>query len=227
MAAVKAGRRTREDRWPELLAFDRSCCPEGLLCGTDEVGRGPLAGPVVAAAVVLRPDACIPGLDDSKVLTPAERAALYPLICCQSLAVGIGWVDAGTIDVLNIHHASIEAMRRAVSRIQVEPSLLLIDGRFRLRDYSGHQRCLIDADATSAAVAAAAIVAKVMRDRYMVALHQRHPEYGFDSHKGYSARRQIEAMKLHGPCFHHRKSFTPNALRPPDPTFEFVVAEEE
>lgn len=228
MAEVaRPGRRRaapREDRWELLAAFDRDCC-DGLLCGTDEVGRGPLAGPVVAAAVILHADACLPGLDDSKVLTPAERLALFPLICKQALAVGIGWVDAGTIDRLNIHWASLEAMHRAVARIPMRPTLVLIDGRSKLKDYPHEQRCLIDGDAQSAAIAAAAIVAKVMRDRYMVCLHDRHPEYGFDSHKGYAARRQIDAMKLHGPCFHHRRSFTPAALRQPELEFEIVDAE--
>lgn len=199
-----------------LLAFDAAACPFGLVCGVDEVGRGPLAGPVVAAAVILRADADLPGLTDSKQLTPAQRDALYPRICRAAQAIGIAWIDPATIDTLNILRASLTAMERAIARLSLTPDLVLVDGNQRLRTYRGDQRTVIEGDRQSAAIAAAAIVAKVQRDRYMQTLDQRYPAYGFAGHKGYHAPVQIAALQAHGRCPHHRASFHIRALDAPE-----------
>lgn len=208
MAALKA----------DPFAFDRAL---GLrrLCGVDEVGRGPLAGPVTAAAVILPPDCVLPGLTDSKLLTPPQREALFPQICCTAEAIGIAWVDPATIDKHNILRASLLAMERAIGRLGIEPELVLVDGNQRLPRWRGPQRTVIKGDQQSACIAAAAIIAKVLRDRYMTCLHERWPVYGFAGHKGYYAPVQIDALREYGPCPHHRASFRPKVLEQPELSF--------
>ncbi len=177
------------------------------VAGVDEAGRGCLAGPVVAAAVVLAPDTRIAGLDDSKKLTPAVRDALFGTVTGEALAVGVGRCSPREIDELNILWASLEAMRRAVLALALEPDLLLIDGNHPIPDAPWPQEALVRGDARSLSVAAASVVAKVTRDRLMVRLHEDFPEYGWAGHKGYPTATHYDALRTHGPSPHHRRSF--------------------
>lgn len=170
---------------------------------------------MVAAAVILHPDADLPGLADSKQLTHDQRVRLFPHICRAASAIAIAWVDPRTIDSINILQASLTAMDRAIRRLPLKPALVLVDGNQRLPRYSGPQRSIIGGDAHSAAIAAAAIIAKVQRDRYMRCLDARHPAYGFAGHKGYHAPVHIAALRTHGRCDHHRMSFHIRALDEP------------
>ena len=177
------------------------------IAGVDEAGRGCLAGPVVAAAVVLAPDTELTGLDDSKKLTPAIRAALMDEIMASALAVGIGQCSPAEIDRLNILHASLEAMRRAVYDLALTPDQLLIDGNKAIADAPWPQETVVKGDARSLSIAAASVVAKVTRDRLMVRLHNAFPAYGWDRHKGYPTAAHYDALRSHGPSPHHRRSF--------------------
>jgi len=177
------------------------------VAGVDEAGRGCLAGPVVAAAVVLPPDAALPGLDDSKKLTPEARAALLPLIRRQALAVGVGACSPAEVDRLNVLWAAMEAMRRAVLDLAVAPDVLLVDGNRTIPEAPWPQVALVRGDARSLSVAAASVVAKVTRDRMMEALHAEFPEYGWAGHKGYPTAAHYAALAAHGPSPHHRRSF--------------------
>ncbi|MFZ1814720.1 MAG: ribonuclease HII [Rhizobiaceae bacterium] len=179
-----------------------------LVAGIDEAGRGPLAGPVVAAAVILDPGAIPPGLNDSKKLNEARREALFDAIVATSQ---IGWaaVSARTIDVINIRQATLAAMTRAVRALPQVPSRALIDGRdvpMELRD-SG--TAIVRGDAICLSISAASIVAKVVRDRMMARSARAFPQYGFDEHAGYGTRKHLEAIGKHGPCAIHRMSFSP------------------
>jgi ribonuclease HII len=181
--------------------------------GVDEAGRGPLAGPVVAAAVMLRAGRPIEGVADSKVLTPGARAALSIAIRRRALCFGIGWADACEIDALNILHATFLAMRRAVLAMRCPPDVLLVDGN-RLPRLGGlgsamRARAIVGGDATEAAISAASILAKTARDDYMQRMHSLYPEYGFDSHKGYGTAMHRRQLAEHGPCPLHRRSFAP------------------
>ena len=176
------------------------------VAGVDEVGRGPLAGPVVAAAVVLPADMELPEVRDSKQLSPAQREACCRTILSCALDVSIGLVDAPEIDRINILQASFGAMVMAIEKLKNPPDYLLIDGPYKLPlplsqegIPKGDQRCLC--------VAAASIVAKVHRDRLMCDYHEIYPVYGFDRHKGYGTAQHLEALRLHGPCPLHRRSF--------------------
>lgn len=177
------------------------------VAGVDEAGRGCLAGPVVAAAVVLAPDARIDGLDDSKKLTPATREALFEAILADALAVGIGKGSPAEIDELNILHASLAAMRRAVQNLALAPDYLLIDGNRPIANAPWPQEPVVKGDARSLSIAAASVVAKVTRDRLMVRLHDDYPEYGWAGHKGYPTTSHYAALRTHGPSPHHRRSF--------------------
>jgi len=172
----------------------------------DEAGRGPLAGPVVAGAVVLPPGNPIPDLDDSKLLRPHDRDRLFREITEKAVAVGVGIVPADVIDRINILQASRLAMARAVREILPPPDYLLIDGPIVL-DLELPQRSVIKGDRLSRSIAAASIVAKVTRDRIMAELHERYPLYGFDRHKGYGTAEHRAAIQLHGPCPEHRSYF--------------------
>jgi ribonuclease HII len=176
------------------------------IAGVDEAGRGPLAGPVVAAAVVLDPRRPIAGIDDSKRLPEATREALYVRITHRARAWAVGIVEPAEIDRLNILRASLEAMRRAVAGLPEPPDCLLIDGRDRI-DFPAYQRPIVRGDALSVSVGAASILAKVTRDRIMRDLHARWPQYNFSRHKGYPTREHRQALRLHGPCPVHRRSF--------------------
>ena len=184
------------------------------VAGVDEAGRGPLAGPVVVAAVILNPDRPIEGLDDSKKLNEARREALYELIVDRALARSVIKMTPGEIDELNILQATLLGMRRAVEALTPAPQLALIDGN-RAPPLSCAVRTVIGGDALEPAISAASILAKVTRDRHMVALHERFPEYGFERHKGYPTTGHLEALTRFGPCEHHRRSFAPvrNALQ--------------
>lgn len=178
-----------------------------LVAGVDEAGRGCLAGPVVAAAVVLSPGARLPGLDDSKKLTPAQREGLFPTIYREALAVGVGRCEAEEVDRMNVLRAALEAMRRAVGALAVAPSMLLVDGNQPIPDPPYAQQTVVKGDARSLSVAAASVVAKVTRDRLMVGLDREFPVYGWAVHKGYPTARHYAALAVHGPSPHHRRSF--------------------
>lgn len=183
-----------------------------LVAGVDEVGRGALAGPLVAAAVVLPPDSPLPAelaaLRDSKSLPPAEREGLAAVIADCALAVGVAEVPAALIDAVGIAAAGQLALARAVSALPVAPQALLTDA-FRIRAATQPQLALVQADARCVSVAAASVIAKVHRDRLMRALHLDYPAYGFDRHKGYGTAAHQAALRRHGPCALHRRSFAP------------------
>jgi len=187
--------------------------PGYKVAGVDEAGRGPLAGPVVAAAVILRPGRSIPGVADSKVLTAGARASLTLVIRRRALCFGIGWADPAEIDSLNILHATFLAMRRAVLSMTCRPDLLLVDGNRlpRLNGLGGeiHARAIVGGDATESAISAASILAKTARDHYMNQMHALYPEYAFASHKGYATALHRQRLAKHGPCPLHRRSFAP------------------
>lgn len=183
--------------------------PADLVCGVDEAGRGPLAGPVVAAAVILNPAAPrIRGLDDSKALSPATREKLFDRIIERSLAYCVASASVDEIDTLNILHATMLAMQRAVQGLAVTPALVQVDGN-RCPALSVRSEAVIGGDALVPSISAASILAKVTRDRMMHALHDEFPHYGFDAHVGYGTPRHLAALRLHGPCMHHRRSFAP------------------
>jgi ribonuclease HII len=176
------------------------------VAGVDEAGRGPLAGPVVAAAVVVTPEHRIRGVCDSKLLTPARRQELFVAIHERALAVGVAIVDHATIDRVNILQATRLAMVDALRRLPIAPDLIITDF-VALPDVPCPQKNLVDGDARCASVAAASIVAKVTRDRIMLELDKQFPEYGFAQHKGYATPDHLAALDRHGPCPIHRRSF--------------------
>lgn len=178
----------------------------GAVAGVDEVGRGCIAGPVVAAAVILPADAKVRGITDSKLLTPEKREALDAEIRGAALAIGIGVVENDEIDRVNILNASLEAMRLAVAALTPAPGFLLVDGVFRI-PHAVPQQPVVKGDLKCRCIGAASIVAKVFRDRRMVELDAVYPEYGFASHKGYGCKPHWKALDAHGPCAIHRKSF--------------------
>ena len=180
------------------------------IAGSDEVGRGCLAGPVVAGAVVLDPDAHIPGLADSKMLSADERERLNDLIKARALAWSVCFVEPAEIDALNIHRASLEAMRRAVMAIAPLPDAVLVDA-FRIPELQIAQRGVLHGDRRCAAIAAASIVAKVSRDRQMMTEHTNDPRYGYDRHKGYATAEHRAAVERFGYSSLHRRSFKPQA----------------
>lgn len=185
--------------------------PPGLVAGVDEAGRGPLAGPVVAAAVILDPQRRIKGLADSKVLTALRRERLNDLIRAQALCVSVGMAEPSEIDALNILQATLLAMRRAVQGLRLPPRHVLVDGNCVPPLHSPTIACqaIVKGDARVAEISAASIVAKVERDRLCLDLHQRWPDYGFDEHKGYPTPTHLAALQRIGPCDAHRRSFAP------------------
>lgn len=180
-----------------------------LIAGVDEVGRGPLAGPIVAAAVVLPPKVKLPGLNDSKLLSPEKREELFVLIKKAALSIGIAKVSHKLIDKINIHQANLLAMKLAVEALSIIPDYLLIDGGRNKLDLSIPQMGISGGDRKCASIAAASIIAKVTRDRLMVRYHKKYPEYGFAQHKGYGTRLHVRKLLKHGPCPIHRISFAP------------------
>ena len=182
----------------------------GLMAGVDEAGRGPLAGPVVAAAVILDDTKRILGLADSKVLTPLQRDKLYDKIREKALCCSVGSASVLEIDELNIFHATMLAMKRAVEGLRLKPAKVLVDGN-RLPKLDVLSEAIVGGDAKIKSISAASIIAKVTRDRMLEQLHEEFPHYGFASHKGYSTPEHLEALRVHGPCVHHRRFFSPVA----------------
>lgn len=185
--------------------------PLGLMAGVDEAGRGPLAGPVVAAAVILDDSKRIRGLADSKVLTPLQRERLYDQIREKALCCAVGEASVAEIDTLNILHATMLAMKRAVEGLRLKPAKVLVDGN-RLPKIDVLCEAIVGGDAKVKSISAASIIAKVTRDRMLQQLHEEFPQYGFAAHKGYGTPEHLEALRLHGPCTHHRKFFAPVAV---------------
>lgn len=177
-----------------------------IVCGIDEAGRGPLAGPVCAAAVILPPHLEIPGLNDSKKLTDKRRRELFPIIQEQALAYGIGFASHEEIDDINILQATFLAMERALSQLKVQPDLALIDGN-REKDFGVPVRTVVKGDSLSANIAAASVLAKVSRDELMEQLAREYPQYSFEIHKGYGTKAHYEALRQYGPSPIHRMSF--------------------
>lgn len=204
------GRLTLEQeiaRTESLKEYERQYEALGYVCGIDEVGRGPLAGPVVAGAVILPKDCKILYLNDSKKLSAKKREELYDVIMEQAVSVGIGYNSPERIDEINILNATYEAMREAVSKLSVKPDVLLNDAVTIPGINDIKQVPIIKGDAKSVSVAAASIVAKVTRDRLMVEYSKQYPEYGFESNKGYGTAEHIEALKKYGKTPIHRNSF--------------------
>ncbi len=180
----------------------------GLIAGVDEAGRGPLAGPVVAAAVILDELHPIKGLADSKVLTPARRERLYDEIRAKALCCAVAEASVEEIDRINILQATLLAMRRAVQGLRLKPTLVLVDGN-RLPVLDVRAEAIVKGDALVPAISAASILAKVHRDRWCVQFHQQYPQYGFDAHKGYGTAAHLQALQDFGACPQHRRSFAP------------------
>lgn len=205
-------RRQKRDaeRLDALLQIERDLQARGFarIAGCDEVGVGSLAGPVVAAAVILPLDAPIPGIDDSKVLSPARRVSLAEVIRSVAVSWAIGFATVEEIDRLNIYHAALEAMRRAVAGLDAHPDYVLADAR-QLPGLRVPQLPLVRGDARSYSVAAASILAKVHRDALMREYHAKYPRYGFDHNAGYGTPEHLAALQKYGPCPLHRKSFAP------------------
>ncbi len=200
-----AAERARQEK---MQALENRLYARGLsrIAGVDEAGRGPLAGPVVAAAVIFPPETLIPGVNDSKVLTPSKRESLYECIKEAAVAHGIGEASAQEIDRINILQATYLAMRRAIERLGVPPDRVLVDGP-GVPGSPYPESAVIDGDAASHSIAAASILAKVTRDRKMVAFESEFPQYGFAGHKGYGSADHRRALRIHGPCRIHRRSF--------------------
>ncbi|UVW27276.1 ribonuclease HII [Massilia sp. H6] len=203
-----AARKSRVNVYPGLPPRLRPFTDLDIVCGVDEAGRGPLAGPVFAAAVILDPKRPIEGLRDSKKLSKARRDELAPLIKQQALAWAIAECSCEEIDTLNILHATMLAMRRAVEALQMLPTFALIDGnRCPPMDVRAH--AVIEGDDKVHAISAASILAKTARDALLVQLHAQYPQYCFDQHKGYGTSLHLERLRLHGPSPVHRRSFAP------------------
>jgi len=191
-----------------MWGIEESCAAEGytLLCGVDEAGRGPLAGPVCAAAVIL-PDHChIPGLTDSKKLTDKKRRELFPVIKEKALAYGIGMASQEEIDRINILQATFLAMNRALAQLELRPDMALVDGN-RSPDFDIPVKTVVKGDSLSANIAAASILAKVTRDNLMIEMAELYPNYGFEVHKGYGTKAHYEAIRTHGASPIHRVTF--------------------
>ncbi len=182
----------------------------GLVAGVDEAGRGPLAGPVMAAAVILDELHPIAGLAASTVLSPLKRARLYDEIRAKALCCSVAQASVEEIDRLNILQATLLAMRRAVEGLRLKPIKVLVDGN-RLPSLPMLAEAVVGGDAKVAAISAASILAKVSRDRWCQEFHQAYPQYGFDAHKGYGTAEHLAALRVHGPCAAHRRSFAPVA----------------
>ena len=195
---------SQQDMWKiEQAHFEKGV---KIICGVDEAGRGPLAGPVCAAAVVLPPNAEIPGLNDSKKLSDKKRRELYPVIKEKAIAYGIAFADHSEIDEINILQATYLAMERAISQLSVKPDLALIDGN-RAKDFGIPVETVVHGDSLSASIAAASVLAKVTRDDYMLQMAEQYPGYAFEIHKGYGTKAHYAALTQYGPCPIHRMTF--------------------
>lgn len=202
---------TENERLKAMYKYEAEAYSRGFKCvgGIDEAGRGPLAGPVVAACVALPEGLMIEGVNDSKKLSEAKRERLYKIIMEKALSVGVGIVDEKIIDEINILNATKLAMKKSISEMKVKPDILLIDA-VKLDDIDISQLSIIKGDALSISIAAASIIAKVTRDRIMVEYNNMYPEYDFEKHKGYGTKLHIDAIKNNGICPIHRVSFTKN-----------------
>ncbi|MDP6042287.1 MAG: ribonuclease HII, partial [Candidatus Latescibacteria bacterium] len=201
--------RAREQaRLEQMLILENKLSERGLehIAGVDEAGRGPLAGPVVAAAVILPPETIIPGLNDSKVLSEQRRETLFETIPQVALAVGVGEASPQEIDQLNIRNATHLAMRRALDALEIQPDRVLVDGN-AVPESKFPEQAVIGGDRASLSIAAASVIAKVTRDRQMIAYDEQYPVYGFAKHKGYGSADHLAALRKHGPCSIHRQSF--------------------
>lgn len=216
-ALINKAKKRRLDYEKELLRtekmkeYERKYASFSYICGIDEVGRGPLAGPVVAGAVILQRDCRILYLNDSKQLSEKKREELYEVIMENAVSTGLGFVSPERIDEINILQATYEAMRQAIGKLEKEPDLLLNDA-VTIPGVEIRQVPIIKGDAKSVSIAAASIIAKVTRDRLMVQYDEIYPEYGFASNKGYGAAAHLEALKKYGPTPIHRRSFLKNLL---------------
>ena len=193
----------------DLLAYEKELYKDGinLICGVDEVGRGPLVGPVVACACILPVNYQLKGLNDSKKLTEKKREELYPLLIKDAISYGIGIIDAKIIDEVNIYEASKLAMLQAISKLSVKPEHVLIDA-MKL-DLDIPSTSIIHGDALSLSIAAASVIAKVTRDHMMMELDEKYPMYGFKEHKGYPTKKHLEALKKYGPLDNYRFTYRP------------------
>jgi ribonuclease HII len=196
---------------PDLWKYEQDAKARGFdpVCGIDEAGRGPLAGPVCAAAVILPFGLAIDGLNDSKKLTDKKRRELYDVIVEKAVAYGVAFASEQEIDEINILQATFLAMGRAVEKLAVKPALLMIDGN-RAKDFGIPNEMIIRGDGLSASIAAASILAKVTRDRFMEEQAKLYPQYGFEIHKGYGTKKHYEALRAFGPCPIHRRTFLKN-----------------
>ena len=190
-------------------SFERKALKEGykLIAGTDEAGRGPLAGPVVSGAVIFTTPPTNLGIKDSKKLTEKKREALLPVICASALSVGVGIVWPEELDRVNIHNASLKAMERAVMNLSPKPDMVLVDGRYKISSLDIPQISIISGDNLSVTIAAASIVAKVVRDKIMASYHSIFPDYNFAKHKGYPTREHVAILNKVGPSPIHRSTF--------------------
>ena len=206
---------TRAKKTPvQWFALEDEAARAGFrtVCGVDEAGRGPLAGPVYAAAVILPPHCEIPGLNDSKKLTPEKRDALFDVICTQAAAWAVASASVEEIEMLNILNATFRAMQRAGAQLDPAADMAMIDGN-RLPQLEIPARAIVKGDALSASIAAASILAKVSRDRYMMEMHAQYPQYAFDRHKGYGTALHYERLRAYGPSPIHRMSFLKKFLQ--------------
>lgn len=192
----------------DMLEIERECIAKGynIICGVDEAGRGPLAGPVCGAAVILPTDVEIPGLNDSKKLTDKRRRELFPVIKEKAIAYGIALSNEKEIDEINILQATFRAMERAVAMLETKPDYVLIDGN-KLPNIDIPAEAVVHGDSRSASIAAASILAKVTRDDIMLEMAKEYPAYAFDIHKGYGTKAHYAALTEHGPCPIHRMTF--------------------
>lgn len=192
----------------DMWELEHKYAQEGYraICGVDEAGRGPLAGPVCAAAVILPMDIEIPGLNDSKKLSDKKRRELFPIICEKAIAYGIAFADHSEIDEINILQATYLAMERAISKLNSNADFALIDGN-RAKDFGLPLETVVGGDGRSASIAAASVLAKVTRDDYMLEMAATYPQYGFEVHKGYGTKAHYAALTEYGPCPIHRMSF--------------------
>ena len=212
---TKAERQEKlKERLQAMLTHERRLWDSGrsLIAGVDEVGRGPLAGPVVAAAVILPHDFDVLGIDDSKKLSPKKREELAEVIKEKALAWSVGWVGPDRIDEINILEATKEAMTQAVQGLSLQPDHVLIDGNFTVRALALPQTAIVKGDANSTSIAAASILAKVTRDRYMEEMDAVYPGYAFASNKGYGTKAHYDGLKAQGPTPIHRRSFISDYL---------------
>ena len=209
-----SGKREKNLRNPqEWFRYEGEAREQGYtaVCGVDEAGRGPLAGPVCAAAVILPAGLVIEGVNDSKKLSEKKREELFPVICEKALAYGIGWADEREIDEINILQATYRAMKRAVESLPLTADYALIDGN-RMPPLAIPGTTIVKGDALSMSIAAASILAKVSRDRVMVQFSREYPQYGFEQHKGYGTAAHVQALREYGPCPLHRQSFLQKIL---------------